>query len=164
MLNCKNIIPIFLVFLLGCQSQTEQTVQTVSQEYFNSGPQLVKISILNAAVADSLIRQGLDVIVIEDDYIIARIDSSESNLVQSMSLNMQTFKEKELLQRLIKIVINEQSDLQDLNSIGIDIWEVKGDTVLAQAFDKYIRQIEAKGYTIEIVEKNIQNVLKKLDQ
>jgi arginyl-tRNA synthetase len=159
----KNVCLLYLLFFFGCQSQTEQTVQTVSQAYFNSGPQLVKISTTNTASADSLIKQGLDVIVIEEDYVIAKMSGSDVNTVQAMTLNMQTFKEEELVQRLIKIVMNNQSNLQDIGEIGIDIWEVKGDTVVAQAFDKYIRQLEAKGYTVEIVEKNVQNVLKKLN-
>lgn len=163
MFNRKNVYLLFLLFFFGCQSQTEQTVQTVSQAYFNSGPRLVKISITNAASADSLIMQGLDVIVIEKDYIIAKLSSSDVNTVQAMAFNMQTFKEDELVQRLIKIVMNEQGNLQDISETGIDIWEVKGDTVVAQAFDKYIRQLEAKGYSVEIVEKNVRNVLKKLN-
>jgi hypothetical protein len=57
--------------------------------------------------------------------------------------------------------MKENSDLAELSSVGIDIWEVKGDTILAQAYDKYIRQIKAKGYTVEIVESNIQNLVKK---
>jgi arginyl-tRNA synthetase len=106
----------------------------------------------------------MDVVVVEEDYIIARLSGQDAVRVQKMSLKMETFKEEELVQRLIKVVMKKKSDLQELSNTGIDIWEVKEDTVLAQAYDKYIRQIQEKGYAVEIVEKNILNVVKELNQ
>ena len=158
------LIPLIFLTALGCQDQSEQAPQTVSQEFFNSGLQLVKIPIKDPAVADSLINSGMDVVVVEENYVIARLSSQDAVKVQTMSLKMETFREEELVQRLVKVVMKQKSDLQELSNTGIDIWEVKGDTVLAQAFDKYIRQIQEKGYPVEIVEKNVLNVVEKLDQ
>jgi arginyl-tRNA synthetase len=158
------LIPLIFLAGFGCQDQSEQTAQTVSKEFFNSGPQLVKIPIKDSAVSDSLISYGMDVVVVEEDYIIARLSGQDAVRVQKMSLKMETFKEEELVQRLIKVVMKKKSDLQELSNTGIDIWEVKEDTVLAQAYDKYIRQIQEKGYAVEIVEKNILNVVKELNQ
>jgi len=162
---------IYLIFLLllfvigfGCKSDSEQTAQITSLDFFKSGPQLVKIPITDAAVADSLIKLNIDVVVIEEDYVIARLGGLEASNVQSMSLKMETIKETELMQRLIKIIMKNEYDLRELSDTGIDIWEVKGDTITAQAYDKYIRQIQAKGYSVEIVEKDVQNIIKKHNQ
>ena len=159
----KIHLPILLIFLivLGCQNQPQPATQAVSLEIFNTGPQLVKIPIKNTAAADSLIHRGMDVIVVEENYVIAKLDRQQATTVQTMSLPMETFTPEELVQRLIRIVMKDTVGLQQLGDIGIDIWEVKGDTVVAQAFDKYIRQIQTRGFEVEIVEKNIQNLTHK---
>jgi len=159
----NKIYILFTIILLGfgCQNHSEQAARTVSMEFFNSGPQLVKIPLKDSAITDSLIHLGMDVIVIEKDYIIARLENQDVARVQTMSLNMETFTEEELVQRLITVVMKEKSDLRELSDIGIDIWQVRGDTVVAQAYDKYIRQIQEKGYSVEIVENNILDIVKK---
>ena len=161
---CFILLSVWLGLGLGCQSNTQQIPQTVSLQYFQSGPQLVKIPVKDASVADSLIALGMDVVVVENDYVIARLGGQEASTVQSLSLKMETFEPEELVQRLIRVVMKQRSDLRELSDTGIDIWEVKGDTVIAQAFDKYIRQIQAKGYAVEILEQNIQNMVKKHEQ
>jgi len=158
------LFPLLVIIFFSCQNQSQQTSQQVNLDVFKVGPQLVKIPIENTAMADSLIKRGMDVIVVEENYVIARIDAQQANTVQSMSLQMNTFDERELVQRLIKIIKSEEYDLQNLASTGIDIWEVKGDTVLAQAFDKQIRRIKEMGFDLEIIEKNIQNLVNKPDK
>lgn len=159
MIRINIFIPLVFVLGFGCQNHAEKAVQTVSLKSFESGPQLVKIPVKDSTVADSLINIGMDVVVVEKDYIIARLGNQDAVRAQTMSLKMETFKEEELVQRLIKIVA-KKSDLRELGDIGIDIWEVKDDTVVAQAFDKQIRQIQHKGYSVEIIENNVLNVVK----
>jgi hypothetical protein len=144
---------------LGCQGATEQAAQAVSQDYFASGPKLVKIPVQDATVADSLINLGMDVIVVESDYVIARIGGQQSATIQAMALQLNTFKEEELVQRLVNVVTRQKSDVNELAAFGIDIWEVKGDTVVAQVFDKHIRQMQESGYTVAVIERNVLNVV-----
>ena len=103
MIKLNLFILLICLVMFGCQNSSKQAGQTVTVEYFASGPQLVKIPIKDSAVADSLLNRGMDVIVIEKDYVIARLGSEHAAGVQSMSLSMQTFKEEELVQRLIHL-------------------------------------------------------------
>jgi hypothetical protein len=154
-----NLVVVLLLFLFlqgfACQNSGEPPPQAVSQAFFAAGPKLVKIAVKDTALVDSLISQGVDVIVIADDHVIARLDGQSAARVQTMALSMKSIKEQELVQRLIRVVMRQQSDLSELASTGIDIWEVRGDTVIAQAYDKYIRQIQSKGYSVEIIAKNV---------
>ena len=146
---------------ISCQQTPRAVPEGVTLAYFEAGPKLVKIGLAKPADADSLLAQGMDLIVIEPDYVIARLNTQDAQQVSAMSMQMETFDEKELVQRLVKVVMNERADLAELGSTGIDIWEVRGDTVIAQAYDKYIRQIEQQGYRLEIIEKDIRNLVQK---
>lgn len=145
--------------VLGCQKPHRPTTQTMVMASFAAGPQLVRIPITAPTQADSLMQLGFDVIVIEKDYLIARLDSAGAIGIQSMNLNMVTIQESDLVQRLIRVIMTQKSDLAELSNTGIDIWQVHGDTVVAQAYDKYIRQIRQKGYSVEIVTDNIRNLV-----
>ncbi|MFQ5642003.1 MAG: hypothetical protein ACE5IR_28860, partial [bacterium] len=101
------------------------------------------------------------VIVVEENYVVARLDEEGETKVQALNLPTVDIVESDLVQRLTKIIIKSGGDTSDLADIGIDIWEVKGDTVIAQVFDKHIRQIKEKGYSIEIVERNVLDTVKK---
>jgi hypothetical protein len=156
---------IFTLFaLFYCTDKTVTSTKKVSAEFFTSGPQLVKIPVNENTNIDSLINTGMEIIVVEKNYIIARLDQSEAENMESMSINMETFQESELVQRLIRIIVNQKSDIENLNNIDIDIWEVKGDTVIAQAFDIHIRQIEKLNYDVAIIESDIHNLAGKSDQ
>ena len=151
----------FITVLLSCQQPPEESPRKVTQAYFSTGPKLVKIVLDDPADADRLIAQGVDVIVVEPDYVIAKLDDRGGQQITNMAMQMITFEEDELVQRLIEVKMRNNENLTELSNIGIDIWEVKGDTVVAQAFDKYIRQIQALGYELQIVEKNIQTMVQE---
>jgi len=153
----KTLLFILLTFLMLINCK-QKSVQKVDAEYFAGGPKLVKIPVAENTNIDSLINSGMEIIVIEKDYFIARLDQDDAANMQALALNMETFQESELVQRLIRIIVKNDSDFYDLNNSGIDIWETKGDTVIAQAFDIQIRQIERLNYTVEIIEKNIRNL------
>ncbi len=149
---------------LACQGQPESTEQTLPEAFFASGPQLVRIPVSSSAGADSLRARGLEVVVVERDFVVARVGAAQARQVQELALQMQPVTEDDLIQRLIRVVTGEQPDLNELAGSGIDIWEVKEDTVLAQAFDKHILQLRAQGFTVEIVEDNVLNLVKEQSQ
>ncbi len=157
-------ILIILTVGLGCQRSPEQESEAVSLQSFESGPRLVKISVRDVAVADSLIKAGVDIIVVEPDYVIARLGSAQASRVQAMSLAMTTFREEELVQRLIRVVVGQRSALNELSDLGVDIWEVRGDTVIAQSYDKHIREIRAKGHQVEILEQDVRDLTKRIQK
>ena len=111
-------ILVILTVWLGCQRGPEQESETVSLQSFESGPRLVKIPVRDAAVADSLIKAGVDIIVVEPDYVIARLGSAQASRVQAMSLVMTTFREEELVQRLIRVVVGQRSAVSELSDLG----------------------------------------------
>jgi hypothetical protein len=150
------------IFLAAaCQQTPGNRQQSITPAWFETGPKLVKIDLKSSSDADSLLAHGFELIVVEPEYVIARLNSQSARQVQNMSLPMSTFDEKELVQRLIRVVIQDSTDLSELGNTGIDIWEVRGDTVIAQAFDNYIRRIESLAYEVEIVEQDIRNLVRE---
>ncbi len=161
------IKPHWLFFLLllpgaGCQQQSPQQREAVTAAYFEAGPKLVKISITEPQQVEQLLRDSIEVIVVEPDYVIARIDQSGAAAVQNRALSMVPARESELVQRLVQVVVAGPADVQTVVDMGIDTWEIRGDTVLARAYDRHIRQIRERGFTVTILEPNAANVLKKL--
>ncbi len=156
----KKFFLLFFTLLVGCRGGGgEQSATTPQLE--STMPQIKKIAITNKAEADSLINLGVEVIVVEDTYVAARVDSQATAKIQSLNLKLEPIKEAELVQRLVQITAVDTAGRQELADLGIDIWEVRQDTVIAQVFDKHIRQAEARGYRIEILERNVLNTVKK---
>ncbi len=158
----KRFIPLLLLLVfIACGQKQEKAGRPVSMEAFSSGPKLVKIPVTDPARIDSLISKGFEVIVAETGYAVVRLDSEGAQAVNAMSLNMQAVQETELVQRLIRVVMSDPADLQNIGNTGVDIWEVKGDTVIAQAYDIYIRKIKAAGFPVEIIEQDVRNLTQK---
>jgi hypothetical protein len=158
----------FLLFLLiiagitGCQENSKKQIgEKPSQEMKYDKPQIRKIPIRSRTQVDSLIQLGLELIVIEDTYVAARIVPEDSAKIKAASLKTEPIQEQELIQRLVRIPIKDKSQVSELADLGMDIWEVKQDTVVAQVFDNQIRDAEAKGFSVEIVAKNVLDVVKK---
>jgi hypothetical protein len=151
-------LAMMLIFFVACQSGTgQQTSQTTAA----SGPQVVKIPITSAAQIDSLRNRGIEILVAEEDYVAARLTPSEVITVQDLQLKTEPIKEIELVQRLVRVPDVEKEQLQQLVDLGIDVWEVNGDTLTAQVFDKHIWEIEKLGFTVEIVEHDVRDTAKK---
>ena len=160
-MSIVSYLSVFLLFAfsLGCQNNSgEQSGSEMAVQ--SDGPQLKKITIQSKQQADSLLAAGIDVIVVEDDYVVARLDEANEEQVQSMHLQTKPIEESDLVQRLVKIVIKDRLDSTALLEMGVDIWEIKGDTVIAQVFDKHIRLAQEKGYPVEIVERNVLDTVK----
>lgn len=157
------LILLISFFTLGCYERSdEQSKGSLQQEIKSHQPQIKKIPVENKAQADSLIKLGLDVLVVEETYVAVRIKPEDFIKIQTANFKMEPIKEEELIQRLVKIPVKEKSMVSELANLGMDIWEVKKDTVIAQVFDKQIREAEAKGFMVEIVARNVLDIVKKL--
>ncbi|MFQ5769737.1 MAG: hypothetical protein ACE5HX_04320 [bacterium] len=149
-------------FLAGCQENSKKQIgEKPSQAMKYDKPQIRKIPIQNKAQVDSLLRLGIDIIVVEDSYVAARIMPDDSSKIKTASLKTEPIQEQELIQRLVRIPIKEKSQVSELANLGMDIWEAKEDTVVAQVFDNQIRDAEAKGFTVVIVARNVLDTVKK---
>jgi hypothetical protein len=51
--------------------------------------------------------------------------------------------------------------VQKIADLGVDIWEVQENVVVAQAYDKHIRQLQEIGLEVEVVADNSQTTVEK---
>ncbi len=160
----KIVLLLLALALLGCQLQKQESPMPITAESFHSGPQLVKIMLDGPDVMQNLEAQNIEIIVQEENYVIARLDMAVFGELQTMSLTIKKPEESDLVQRLIAVVISDKSQVTEVNNLGINIWEMRGDSVIAQAFDNQISDIETLGLPVTILENNIQNVVQKLGQ
>jgi biotin operon repressor len=91
---------------------------------------------------------GAEIIVQEPGYIIVRTDNVTQELT---AFNFEAISEKDLVQRLVHVILQDTSQLQQVVDTGVDFWELKGDTAIARAFDIHIEQLRAAGFTVEII-------------
>ena len=161
MIKTHWLIALTLLLGAGCQQKPQQR-EAMTQAYFKEGPKLVKISITDSGEVEQLIRDGIDVIVVEPAYVIARPNQTQATVIQSRTLSMTPAQEADLVQRLIRVIVPKPADVQPLVDTGIDTWEVRGDTVVARAYDNYIRRIRKMGFTVTILEPNAADLLKKM--
>lgn len=160
-----TIVPVLMAFcLFGCQPQKQESPTPITAESFQAGPQMVKILLDGPDVLQNLKSKNVEIIVQEEDYIIARLDMAAFGEIQTLALSTQKPKESEFVQRLIAVVVSDSGQITAVNNTGIDIWEMRGDSVIAQAFDNQINDIKTMGLPVEILEDNIQNIVKKISQ
>ena len=136
------------LLIIYCGSQQTQQVGTQG---------LRKISYKNDAELQQLRDTGAEIIVQEHDYVIVRTDSR----ITALSLDSEPIEEADLVQRFVHIILTDSSDLQKIANIGIDLWQVKGDTVIARAFDTYIEQLRQAGFTVKIIASDSRTILEK---
>lgn len=114
------------------------------------GAGLKKVSNATGAQIQALKQAGADIIVQEPGYIIIRTDHVEG----ALSVNLETFKEEEMVQRLVQIQLSDSGDVQKIVDTGVDLWEVEDNTAYAQAYDYYIEKLRGMGFTVEITAQN----------
>lgn len=141
------ILLVFII-LLSCNSEPPQPPPT---------DKLRKVEYESQEQIDQLRKAGAKIIVQEPDYVVIETDS----MVSTLSVPSSPIKESDLVQRLIHVYAPDSSDVQKIIDTGIDFWQVKGDTVIARAFDIYIEQLRASGFDVEIIQ---QNMREKEDQ
>ncbi|RME01893.1 MAG: hypothetical protein D6814_00630 [Calditrichaeota bacterium] len=117
----------------------------VSQQAASHG--LKKIHYRSEADLQRLRQAGARIIVQQPDYVIIDNDS----LITALGFKAEPIQEKDLVQRLVRIVAANRDELQKAIDIGVDPWEVHGDTLIARAYDLYIEQLRKSGLTVEII-------------
>lgn len=137
-MNRLFIISIIFLLWIGCGSEEPQQAQSVG---------LQKIAIESQEDVDRLRAAGAEIIVQEHDYVIVRA----KNMIQSQELGGAPIEESDLIQRLIRVPFKDSGDLQKAVDVGIDLWKVQGDTIIARAFDIYIEKLKQMGFKVEII-------------
>ncbi len=149
------------LFILPSCQRTEKPGSAQQVQRDPSIPQIQRIAIRGSEQADSLIDAGVDVLVVEADHVIARISTDALTGISQAGLQVSPASEDDLIRRLISVAITDRGQATTIASTGVDIWEVKEDAVLAQAFDKYIRELRNQGFEVTVVEKNILDTVEK---
>jgi len=147
-----------LFLLAACEVPPQEKKQ---QTRDLSKPQMMRIALQRPEQADSLIQAGVDVIVVEHDYVIARIPNDMRSNLSAAHLPATYAAESDLTQRLVRIAAHSKDDLTKFSELGLDIWESEGDTVLARAFDKQLRQLTELGFSVQIVARDALEFVRK---
>jgi len=107
---------------------------------------LRKIANADSQTVERLRQSGVKILVQQPDYLIIY---SDSTTIQTM--NTQAATEKELVQRLVNIHFADKAQLQQIVDLGIDVWEVQGDSVTARVYDLYLEQLKQGGFRYRIL-------------
>ncbi|MCW3130185.1 MAG: M14 family zinc carboxypeptidase [Methanophagales archaeon] len=124
---------------------------------FNEQPvdkRVVKVSIENQDDVDTLSNLGLEIYVIEQNYLAIRITNEEEQEIERIGFSVTPIKEDELVHRIVKVVIKNEEDINELANLGLDIWEVNQGYLIAMAYDKHIIELKEKGFVVEILYKS----------
>ena len=143
-----KILHCFIIVLLLCGACTTPKPQQAKQQ------QLQKIFYSSEDEIQRLRNAGAEIIVKESDYVIVRTDS----MLNAQSFSFEPIQESDLVQRLIKIIVKDSTDKCAIANVGIDIWEVKADTIIARAYDNYIEQLKNAGLSVQIIATNAANL------
>lgn len=112
---------------------------------------LRKISYANAAELERIRQTGAEIIVQQPDYVVIRTDSAQ---LAALALASQPAQEQDLVQRLVAIVLRDSTSLQTVVDSGVDLWEARGDTAVARAFDIQLEKLRQQGLAITVIAEN----------
>ncbi len=140
--------------MFGCQNREPKGQQTLMENLKSGKAQLVKIHVNDSTQADSLREKGVEVVVVEPDYVIAKMTLGKSDVLADMHLTMTPADESDLVQRLVRIAVQNNAQVQELADLGLDLWQVKEDSVIAGAYDKYLFELDERGFKYDILKQN----------
>lgn len=132
-----------MVFLLACASPEQKST---------SSPGLRKVTITSQQDVERLRGLGLQIIVQEKDYVVVRQDSSQIHQLEDAAIKTAPIQETDLVQRLVKIHYASREQLQQIVDMGVDVWEVEGDSLLARVFDSHLVSLQADSIGYRVVE------------
>ncbi len=112
---------------------------------------LRKISYANAAELERIRQTGAEIIVQQPDYVVIRTDSAQ---LAALALASQPAQEQDLVQRLVAIVLRDSTSLQTVVDSGVDLWEARGDTAVARAYDIQLEKLRREGLAITVIAEN----------
>lgn len=135
---------LLLALFAACAQEPEQRPQAAPAQG------LKKLRNPSVAQIQQLREAGAEIIVQEQDYVIVRTE----NVQQALDLQFEAMSESDLVQRLVHVMLPDSGRLQEVIDTGIDFWELRGDTVVARAFDIHIEQLTDAGFTVEVIAQN----------
>lgn len=125
----------------------------VPESQFTRITGLKKVQYTSAEELRELRKAGAEIIVLQPDYVVIRTDSMEN----ARAFRLESVREEDLVQRLVHIHLENPADVQKIVDTGIDLWEIKEDTAIAQAYDIYIERLRREGIAVTIVARDARN-------
>jgi hypothetical protein len=133
------MIGLGMVVLTACHQQQPATTPAAG---------LRKISAVDSPTVARLRQSGVKILVQQPEYLIVY---SDSTAMQALAINAQPATEKDLVQRLVGINFTDKTQLQKIVDLGVDVWEVEGDTVTARVYDLYLEQLKQDGFSYRLL-------------
>ncbi len=133
----------FLVTLFGALAFAACSQQQSATTSMARGG-LRKINTADQQTIERLRQSGVKILVQQPDYVIIYSDSATIQATQVAT-------EQELVQRLANIHFADKAQLQQIIDLGVDVWEVKGDSVTARVYDLYLEQLKQGGFNYRIL-------------
>ncbi|MDZ7344244.1 MAG: hypothetical protein ONA90_06980 [candidate division KSB1 bacterium] len=112
---------------------------------------LRKITDTDSQLVERIRQSGMEILVQQPDYLIVRVDSSAVGTLQSLAITTRPAAERDLIQRLVRIPFNDKAALQVIADLGVDIWHVEGNIVVARVYDLHLEKLHQRGFTYEVV-------------
>jgi len=130
--------------LVACGQQQPATTSTAS----TGRGGLRKISPADQQTIERLRQNGVKILVQQPDYVIIYSDSAT---IQTLAIKTQAATEKEIVQRLVNIHFTDKAQLQQIVDLGVDVWDVQGDSVTARVYDWYLEQLKQNGINYRVI-------------
>jgi hypothetical protein len=124
------------------------------QKVSSSSAGLRKVMITSQADVEKLRGLGLDIIVEEKNYVVVRQDSTRIRALEEASIASTPAQETDLVQRMVKVHFSSREQLQQIIDLGMDVWEVSGDSLLARAYDYHLARLQADTVRYRVVEQH----------
>lgn len=109
------------------------------------------VSYADAAELEHIRQTGAEIIVQQPDYVVIRTDSAQ---LAALALTSRPAQEQDLVQRLVAIVLRDSTSLQTVVDSGVDLWEARGDTAVARAYDIQLEKLRREGLAITVIAEN----------
>jgi hypothetical protein len=138
-----------LLFFLGVLTLSACRQQQPAATATPSG--LRKIPYTDSQTVEKVRQSGVKILVQEPDYLIVYSDSASVQALQTLTVTPQAATEADLVQRLVKIHFADQAQLQKIVDLGVDLWQVEGDSATVRAYDLHLEKLKQEGFTYRIL-------------
>jgi hypothetical protein len=105
---------------------------------------LRKISVTDAETVARIRQSGAKILVQEPDYLVVYSEGE-------VGISSQPASEQDLVQRVARIHFADQTQLQKIVDLGVDLWEVESDSATARVYDLYLEQLKQDGFAYRIL-------------
>jgi len=142
----KFLVMLFGAIALAACGQQQPATTSISSTASTARGGLRKINTADQQTIERLRQSGVKILVQQPDYLIIYSDSSTI-----LPMNTQAATEKEIVQRLVNIHFTDKAQLQQIVDLGVDVWDVQGDSVTARVYDLYLEQLKQNGINYRVV-------------